>query len=222
MPLHRLIDLPSASARLGLWHLTESVEELLTQLPNAATYAGLLPAGRDPERPRQWLAGRVLAHALLSELTDAPASVRNDEVTRQPFIPELPAFGVSLSHSGEWAAALLTTDGRVGIDVELVRPKARQLARKFLSETELLDAGPDDVKHSLYWSAKETLYKLYSRRRLLFKEHIQLEPFALTAAGTLTGHLLPPDEPPSRHQLGYELLPSGCVLTWCLSPTSSR
>ncbi|GAB2959912.1 4'-phosphopantetheinyl transferase superfamily protein [Hymenobacter coalescens] len=222
MPLHRLTALPTAApALLGLWHLTEPAEELLAQLPAAAQYAALLPTGRDPQRPRQWLAGRALAHALLRELTPTPALIRNDAATGQPLIPGLPDFGVSLSHSGEWVAALLTPRGRVGIDVEQVRPKARQLAFKFLSESELLDAGPDDVKHSLYWSAKETLYKLHSRRRLLFKEHIQLEPFALHPAGALTGHLRPPDEAPSRHQLGYEQLPSGCVLTWTLSPDSS-
>lgn len=218
MPLHRLTALPEQpAALLGLWQLTEPAAELLLQLPAPAAYADLMPAGRDPERPRQWLAGRALAHTLLRELTPAPALIRNDAATGQPLIPQLPEFGVSLSHSGEWVAALLTPRGRVGIDVEQVRPKARQLARKFLSDSEQLDAGPDDVKHSLYWSAKETLYKLYSRRRLLFKEHIQLEPFALQPAGTLTGHLLPPDEAPSRHQLGYEQLAGGCVLTWCLT-----
>lgn len=223
MPLHRLTSLPAATPTLlGLWHLTEPAEELLAQLPAAADYAPLLPAGRDPERPRQWLAGRALAHTLLAELTDAPLFIRNDEATGQPLVAGQPAFGVSLSHSGEWVAALLTERGRVGIDVEQVRPKARQLARKFLSDKELDDAGLNDVKHSLYWSAKETLYKLHARRRLLFREHLLLEPFALETAGTLTGHLLPPDEAPSRHRLGYEQLTPGCVLTWTFSPELPR
>ena len=223
MPLHRLTSLPAATPTLlGLWHLTEPAEELLAQLPAAAGYAPLIPAGRDPLRPRQWLASRALAHVLLRELTDAPAAIRNDEVTGQPLVAGQPALGVSLSHSGEWVAALLTERGRVGIDVEQVRPKARQLARKFLSDKELDDAGLNDVKHSLYWSAKETLYKLHARRRLLFREHLLLEPFALATTGTLTGHLLPPDEAPSRHRLGYEQLTPGCVLTWTFSPELPR
>ncbi|GAB3834838.1 4'-phosphopantetheinyl transferase family protein [Hymenobacter jeollabukensis] len=223
MPLHSLTPLPAATPTLlGIWHLTEPADSLLAQLPAPADYAALLPAGRDPQRPRQWLAGRTLAHTLLRELTDAPALIRNDAATGQPFVAGQPGFGVSLSHSGEWVAALLTERGRVGIDVEQVRPKARQLARKYLTDKELTDAGLDDVKHSLYWSAKETLYKLHSRRRLLFKEHIQLEPFALAETGTLTGHLLPPDEAPSRHRLGYEQLTTGCVLTWTFSPELPR
>lgn len=223
MPLHRLTPLPAATPTLlGLWQLTEPAEALLEQLPDAAGYAALVPTGRDAQRPRQWLAGRALAHTLLRELTDAPLTIRNDAATGQPFVAGQPALGVSLSHSGEWVAVLLTERGRVGIDVEQVRPKARQLARKFLSESELDDAGLNDVKHSLYWSAKETLYKLHARRRLLFREHLLLEPFALETAGTLTGHLLPPDAAPSRHRLGYEQLTPGCVLTWTSSPDLSR
>lgn len=223
MPLHRLTALPTPTPTLlGLWHLREPAEALLEALPAAGGYAELLPTGRDPQRPRQWLAGRALAHTLLRQLTDAPALIRNDPATGQPLVAQQPAFGVSLSHSGEWVAVLLTACGRVGIDVEMVRPKARQLAPKFLSDRELTDAGPDDVKHSLYWSAKETLYKLYSRRRLLFKQHIQLEPFDLQPAGTIEGQLLPPDEPASRHQLGYEQMPGGCVLTWTFSPDLPR
>ncbi|KUG06719.1 4'-phosphopantetheinyl transferase superfamily protein [Solirubrum puertoriconensis] len=214
MPLHSLTTTPDA-ALLGLWRLTEPAEELLARLPG--NYAAWLPTGRDPERPRQWLAGRALAHELLRELTDAPALVQTDADTGQPLVTGLSGAGISLSHSGEWVAALLTPKGRVGIDVEQVRPKARQLATKFLSEAERLDAGPDETKHSLYWSAKETLYKLHSRRRLLFKEHIQLEPFALQAQGTLTGHLLPPNEAPSQHLLRYERLTHDCVLTWCVA-----
>ncbi|GAA4375667.1 4'-phosphopantetheinyl transferase family protein [Hymenobacter koreensis] len=214
MPLHRLSPLPHTPALLGLWQLTESVEELLAQVPAASGYAEHLPAGRDPERPRQWLAARALVHALLPQLSDAPGYVRNHAVTNQPFIEQLPSFGLSLSHSGPWVAALLTPAGRVGIDVELVRPKARQLAAKFLTETERADAGDDDVKYSLNWSAKETLYKLYSRRRLLFKEHILLDPYVRQESGIFTGHLLT-DEASSQHRIQYECLSPDCVLTWC-------
>ncbi|KAA9338354.1 4'-phosphopantetheinyl transferase superfamily protein [Hymenobacter busanensis] len=216
MPLHRISTFADGQTLLGLWQLTESVEELLAQVPAAADYAALLPAGRDPQRPRQWLAGRALVHTLLPHLpASAPsARVRNDAATNQPFIESQPALGVSLSHSGAWVAALLTAEGRVGIDVELVRPKARLLAPKFLTETERADAGDDDVKYSLNWSAKETLYKLYARRRLLFKEHIRLDPYIRQENGIFTGHLLT-EGAHSQHQIQYEHLTSDCVLTWC-------
>ncbi|ALD20251.1 4'-phosphopantetheinyl transferase superfamily protein [Hymenobacter sp. DG25A] len=220
MPLHSLEHVADHTL-LGLWHLTEPAEQLWEALPQAAPYEPLLPAGRDAARAQQWLAGRVLAHQLLAEFSLAPSMVLLNDANGRPFFPERPELAVSLSHSGEWVAALLSTRGRVGTDVELVRPKAQQLASRFLSETERADAGDDVVKHSLYWSAKETLYKLHSRRALVFKEHIQLNPFRLREAGVLTGHLLT-ENSRSQHQIHYQRLSSSYVLTYTLdaSPLS--
>ena len=67
MPLHRLLRL-SPTAALGLWHRTETIAALGALLPaGGASYAHLLPAA-GPDRQGQWLAGRVLAHAVAAEL----------------------------------------------------------------------------------------------------------------------------------------------------------
>ena len=199
---------------LGLWQLTEPAEALWALLPAQVHYLGCFPQGRDELRARQWLAGRVLAHQLLRELNDAPATLHNDANGR-PFFRELPGYGVSLSHSGEWVAALLSTTEPVGTDIEMIRPKAKQLAHRVLSETELADAGDDAVKHCFYWSAKETLYKLHSRRGLVFKEQILLSPFELREAGVLTGHLLL-ENSRSQHQIHYLSPSPGYVLTYTI------
>ena len=220
MPLHS-VEPVADHALLGLWHLTEVAEQLWQVLPQPTHYQHLLPAGRDAGRAQQWLAGRALAHHLLAEFSIAPSTVLLNDVNGRPFFPQQPDLALSLSHSGEWVAALLSTRGRVGTDVELVRPKAQQLASRFLSETERADAGDDVVKHSLYWSAKETLYKLHSRRALVFKEHIKLDPFRLREVGVLTGHLLA-ENFRSQHQIHYKRLSSSYVLTYTLdaSPLS--
>ncbi|WP_303310487.1 4'-phosphopantetheinyl transferase superfamily protein [Hymenobacter sp. BT730] len=214
MPLHS-VETVADQSLLGLWRLTESAEQLWPLLPQPAHYQQHLPPGRDAARAQQWLGGRVLAHQLLAEFSFAPSVVLLNDANGRPFFPEQPELAVSLSHSGEWVAALLSTRGRVGTDVELVRSKAQQLAPRFLSETEQADAGDDVVKHSLYWSAKETLYKLHSRRALVFKEHIQLDPFGLREAGVLTGHLLT-ENFRSQHQIHYQRLSSSYVLTYTL------
>lgn len=214
MPLHSLTPL-SEHAVLGLWQLEESVEDLFAIVPETMYYAALLPTGRHAARSTQWLAGRVLAHQLLRELTPAPALLSNDPNGR-PFFAQLPDFAVSLSHSGNWVASVVATHGRVGTDVELVRDKAQKLAPRVLSETERADAGHEAAKYSLYWSAKETLYKLHSSRGLVFKEQILLNPFELREAGVLTGHLLL-ENSRSQHQIHYQRLTPDYVLTYCLS-----
>ena len=213
MPLHSLTPLPNA-ALLGLWWLTEAENELLALLPYPAYYAARQPPGRHAARTMQWLAGRVLTHRLLDQLHDSESFIDNDTNGR-PYLPGRPEVGVSLSHSGEWVAAVVAPGGRVGTDIELIRTKAQKLAPRFLSEAERADAGDDAAKHSLYWSAKETLYKLHSRRGLVFKEQLLLDPFRLRAAGVLTGHLLL-ENARSQHQVHYLRPSEHYVLTYCV------
>lgn len=229
MPLHSLTPLPGGPL-LGLWHLTETPADLWPQLANASTYAPLLPARADGPRQAQWLAGRVLVQQLLGSLIPAGwplAVLRNDE-TGRPFLTGLQQPAISLSHSGEWVAALLAPPGTaLGIDVEVVRDKAQRIARKFLNEQELADlahvtlAGtaldtPPQELFSLLWSAKETLYKLAGQRGIIFRDNLLLDlpagpwavPGTLPARLWLNNHI-------SRHQICYLRPAAGYVLTYC-------
>ena len=227
MPLHSLTPLPGG-VTLGRWHLTETPAALWPQLTDAAAYAPLLPARADGPRQAQWLAGRVLVQRLLAAAGAGPTPLRNDEAGR-PFLAGVgPAPAVSLSHSGEWVAALLAPPGTaLGIDVEVVRDKAQRIARKFLNERELTDLekialpplpgfDPRQELFSLLWSAKETLFKLAGRRGILFRENLLLDlapgpwpmPGPLPARLRLAGH-------GSRHQVCYLRPATGYVLTYC-------
>ena len=223
MPLHCLLRL-SPTAVLGLWHRTETAAALVVLLPAGAPYAALLPPTAGPDRQGQWLAGRVLAHAVAAALWPGSPEllVRNDATTGRPFVqgPSVPAGAVvSLSHSGAWAAALLATNGRVGVDVELVRDKARHIATKFLSDKELsaAQAVATDAHFTLLWSAKETLYKLAERRGLIFKKQLLLEPFTPALAGEIPA-TLQLAEGQSRHRICYFQPAAGYVLTYCWEP----
>ena len=142
MPLYSIQRL-SPTAVLGLWHLTETPEALWAALPNAGAYQPLLPATADAKRQAQWLAGRRLAHALFGELPTPlpPETLVQNDPTGRPWLLGAPADTVvSLSHSGEWAAAVLAQGGRAGVDIELIRDKAQRLAGKFLAENEMAPA----------------------------------------------------------------------------------
>ncbi len=226
MPLHRLLPL-SSTAALGLWHRTESAAALWPLLPDGgAAYAPLLPTA-GPDRQAEWLAGRALAHAVAAELWPGGPGllVRNDDATGRPYLagPGVPAAAVvSLSHSGEWAAALLATGGRAGVDVEVVRDKARRIAPRFLSAAELAAAravppAMANAHFALLWSAKETLYKLAARRGLTFKEQLLLEPFTPAPAGEIAAVLRLADGQ-TRHRICYFEPAVGYVLTYCWEP----
>ncbi|WP_223649562.1 4'-phosphopantetheinyl transferase family protein [Hymenobacter psoromatis] len=228
MPLHSLTPLPGG-ATLGRWHLTETPAALWPLLADAAAYAPLLPARADGPRQAQWLAGRVLAQRLLAAASPAPLPLlRNDEAGRPWLAGVRPQPAVSLSHSGEWVAALLAPPGTaLGIDVEMVRDKAQRIARKFLNEKELAIAEKislppcpglhaDQELFSLLWSAKETLYKLAGQRGLIFRENLLLDlpPQAWPMPGTLPARLRL-GKAVSRHQICYLRPAAGYVLTYC-------
>ena len=227
MPLHSLTPLPGG-ATLGRWHLTETPAALWPLLAAAAAYAPLLPARADGPRQAQWLAGRVLVQTMLAAAGPAPLPrLRNDEAGRPWLAGVGPQPAVSLSHSGQWVAALLAPPGTaLGIDVELVRDKARRIARKFLNEQELSvlgeiflppSPGPDadEELFSLLWSAKETLFKLAGQRGIIFRDNLLLDlpagpwplPGALPARLQLAGGV-------SRHQICYLRPAAGYVLTY--------
>jgi len=229
MPLHSITPLPGGPL-LGLWHLTEMPADLWPQLAQADAYIPLLPARADGPRQAQWLAGRVLVQHLLAAAGAPLAPLRNDE-TGRPFLPGPAARAVSLSHSGEWVAALLAPAGTaVGIDVEVVRDKAQRIARKFLNDSEtavietitLADTPEPQARQALFsllWSAKETLYKLAGQRGIIFRDSLLLDLPAgpWPAAGALPARLAL-NGTISRHQICYLRPAAGYVLTYCCQP----
>jgi len=225
MPLHSIQRL-SPTAVLGLWHLTETPADLWAALPNAAAYEPLLPATADTKRQAQWLAGRRLAHALFGELpTLLPAEtvVRNDATGRPWLAGAPPDTVVSLSHSGEWAAAVLAQGGRAGVDIEFIRDKAQRLAGKFLTDDEWHHArtaplmSEADTHYTLLWSAKEALYKLAARRGIIFRQQLLLHEFSPETSGEIPATLVL-DGARTRHRICYTQPAPGYVLTYCHEP----
>ncbi|MVN77363.1 4'-phosphopantetheinyl transferase superfamily protein [Hymenobacter sp. HMF4947] len=229
MPFHLLQPLPGG-ATLGLWHLTEAPADLWPQLADAPTYAPLLPARADGPRQAQWLAGRLLVqHLLRTAAPGQPLPLLHNDTHGRPFLVGTGSVAaVSLSHSGNWVAALLAPPGAaVGVDVELVRDKAQRIARKFLNNPELAAVeqltAPSAVSptlapelYSLLWSAKETLFKLANRRGIIFRDNLLLDlpPGPWPAAGELPA-TLQLTGCNSRHQICYLRPAAGYVLTYC-------
>ncbi len=91
---------------------------------------------------------------------------------------------ISISHSHEWLAVLFSDAKECGIDLEKVRPKILNIKEKYLSDTELEELKNAPIeKYTLYWCAKEALYKACGISGLLFAEQIFIEPFIYAQQG---------------------------------------
>lgn len=129
------------------------------------------------ERRTQWMASRVLLKNLLK--TTSFVDIYVDQYGR----PEIQNFDyrMSISHTKDYAAVVISDRYTVGVDVESLRHDLSRLKHKFMRPDELAATPPDHALAYIlmHWSAKEVMYKIYYRRKLDFKDHMGVEPFDL-------------------------------------------
>ena len=122
----------------------------------------------------QHLAGRYVLHYLDPKL---PLNDIVQEKQRKPFLADTP-HEFSISHCDDYAAAIVSTNKRVGMDIETVKPVILRLAHKFLTPAEqalLLQHLPNELQaFTLGWSIKESLFKWYSVPGIDFKAHLHI------------------------------------------------
>lgn len=157
----------NANTRLGVWHITEDENFFLEKVP-------LQKDITHPHKRLQHLAGRLL----LSELyEDFPIRLIQIADTRKPYLPG-DAFHFSISHCGDYAAAIVSKENRVGVDIEVPQEKIEKIRHKFLeaNEQELLFAlQTENLKAlTMAWSIKESMFKWYAAGKVDFREHMQI------------------------------------------------
>lgn len=83
---------------------------------------------------------------------------------------------ISISHGPGVVGLALCKNFKIGLDLEPKRGKALSLQSKFLSEKEKIGFNTfSEDEMTKVWSAKEVLYKLAGRKKILFKEQLLLE-----------------------------------------------
>lgn len=153
------------TTRLGIWKIEE----------NETFFKGNVPLHRDvthPHKRLQHLAGRFLLQFLFA---DFPYHLIQVADTRKPYLPG-EEYHFSISHCGDYAAAIVSKDKRVGVDIEIPVEKIERIRDKFLSPEEQALLLNGDLKQlTALWSAKEAVFKWYGEGKVDFKAHMQLK-----------------------------------------------
>jgi phosphopantetheinyl transferase len=127
-----------------------------------------------PHKRLQHLAGRFLLQFLFP---DFPYELIRIADTRKPYLPG-EQYHFSISHCGDYAAAIVSSNQRVGIDIEIPSQKVERIKEKFLNDTEFkifnLPRTHDSQLTTLLWSAKESVFKWHGNGKVDFRQHIQL------------------------------------------------
>lgn len=157
-------------SKLGIWKITEAEEFFLDHVPVQRTIT-------HPHKRLQHLAGRYLLKHLFPDFPHNEIVVAD---TRKPYLP-YEQYHFSISHCGNYAAAIVSNRQRVGIDIEIPSEKINRISRKFLNEQEHEHFISEDTPNNtltVLWSAKEAIYKWWGWGSVNFSEHILLQPFA--------------------------------------------
>lgn len=175
-------------ASWALWNITEDESSLLNALNLSPKEKTELAIIKNLTRRLEWLASRFLIKQLAQSHQIEQAEVVKD-LCGKPHLAGSTAH-ISLSHSYPYAAAIIHTEKKVGIDVEKSRDQLFRIRHKFLNSEELSSAGNNLHKLCVYWAAKEAIYKLNGKGGLILLENILIKPFSLKEKGTLEALLL--------------------------------
>jgi 4'-phosphopantetheinyl transferase len=157
----------------------------------------------------QWYASRYLLQDVLGE----PVEVIKDEAGR----PSLKnsEHHISISHTSQFAAVIVSYRYPVGLDIEVINPKVERIAHKFLTEQEVRTIRQEEKirKLILYWSMKEAMYKFYGETGVEFKTQLLVEQFELRDAGGVKAEIVAVGRERIKLNIRYEFF-EGHVLSY--------
>lgn len=167
--LRKIIDDDTLYA---VWKISESVAELQSAILLRDSEETLYQSFVAESRKKQWLAYRILVRELLKP-EEFPVEY---DASGKPFLAGSD-FHISVTHTDDLAAVIISRHAKVGIDIERIRPRIEKVRERFLHIEELasIEKEKELEQLTLAWSAKEALYKLYGQRNLDFRENIRVE-----------------------------------------------
>lgn len=218
------------TTKLAIWKIEEPISFFLTQVP-------LQREITHPHKKLQHLAGRYLLRFLFPDFPFDEILIAD---TKKPYLP-YEQYHFSISHCGNYAAAIVSSTQRVGIDIEIPTERVLRITHKFLHEEELKifniqysifniqgtrnkeqdlilptpDFGlptSDFRLPTLLWSCKEAMFKWWGWGEVDFSEMLRIRHFELMDEGKINSKFI-------RHsmnvslQLHYKLMPNLC-LAW--------
>ncbi len=171
----------------ALWKIEEKADDLYNQLQlneQEKAYVNQLSHGK---RHLHWLGTRVLLRKMLN--TEEYIDSRVDEHGK-PHLVDLP-YHISLSHSFDYAAVMISKTHPVGIDIEQLKEKVERIAPKFMRPEEMAFIKDQSKIQQLYvcWCAKEAVYKCYGQKEVSFADNISLKHFNFDKEGVVDAYL---------------------------------
>jgi phosphopantetheinyl transferase len=168
---------------LGVWKIEEDLNTLLDSVILDNGDKKKYKVFASTSRKLEFLSVR----ALLAELLGKDARIIYNK-NNKPFLKDGSRF-ISISHSYKLTAILLSTNEKVGIDLEHMSTNIGRIAFKFINRREKITKEQENRRYHLYlhWCAKEALYKICDKEGISIKKNITIEPFEVKESGEIKG-----------------------------------
>ena len=179
MALYKTLTI-NKTTKVLIWKIEESIEHLKTDISLSKNSATRLHSMKSELHQKGFLSIRHLLNiAGYSDFDLIYDEFGKPHLKNGKFI--------SITHSFTFTAIIISDDLPVGIDIEKQREKILRIAHKFTPIQEYNTIANVDAKVSkltIVWGAKESLYKIYGKKKLLFLHHIYIEDFRFTDGKT--------------------------------------
>jgi 4'-phosphopantetheinyl transferase len=172
MALYKTLTV-STSTKVLIWKIEESIDDL----KNGISLTEKSTMRFDSMKSELHQKGFLSIRHLLKEVGLTDADLHYDKFGK----PHLDAGRyISISHSFSFTSIIFSYENSVGIDIEKQREKILKIAHKFTPIEEYKTIANVDAlisKLTIVWGAKESLYKIYGKKKLLFLHHIYVDDF---------------------------------------------
>ena len=172
MALYKTLTVNKATKVL-IWKIEESISKLQEGIVLSENSTARLNSMKSQLHQRGFLSIRHL----LKKVGYSDADLIYDEFGK-PHLKN--GKFISITHSFTFTAIIVSDKFHVGIDIEKQREKILKIAHKFTPFEEYKTIANVDAlisKLTIVWGAKESLYKIYGKKKLLFLHHIYIEDF---------------------------------------------
>jgi 4'-phosphopantetheinyl transferase len=168
---------------LGVWKIEEDLNTLLESVVLDNGDLKKYKVFASTSRKLEFLSVR----ALLAELLGRDARIIYNK-NNKPFLKDGSRF-ISISHSHNLTAILMSANEKVGIDLEYMSTNIGRIAFKFINRREKITKVQENRRYHLYlhWCAKEALYKICDKEGISIKKNITIEPFEVKESGEIKG-----------------------------------
>ncbi len=167
------------SLHLAVWKISENLNDLENLLSENLEYNDI----KHPQKKIEFICSRLCIQELCQALNINYQGIDKDDCGKPYLINS--TWQISISHSTSLVAVVFHPTKSIGIDVEKPSEKLKKVAHKFLSPSEMKATENHLDKLCIYWSAKEALYKLYGKRKVIFNENLSINKFPEGATATV-------------------------------------